>query len=118
MINGNRRSRRGPERVPDPRQHCISVRLNDAELSQLDARRGELARGEWLRCSGLDRLPPVVPQPNIERWQVLANAANNLNQVARKLNSLVTIDEADQAELEFMRNALSEFRTALLGIRN
>jgi hypothetical protein len=120
MINENRRSRRGPDRVPDPRQYCVSVRLNNAELSQLDARRGELARGEWIRAAGLDRLQPVVvvPEPNKQKWLELANAGNNLNQVARQLNRSGLLSEDDAAELDSIRNTLIEFRAALLGVQS
>jgi hypothetical protein len=118
MKNEDRRKRRGRSPVPDPRTHCISVRLNDAELALLNCKRGDLDKGEWLRCAALDKLPSIIPEPNQEKWLELANAANNLNQVARKLNALVSIDEVDQVELEFIRNTLVEFRAALLGVRN
>jgi hypothetical protein len=117
MINEERRKRRGRNHVPDPRTYCISVRLNNSELRLLNSKKGDYAAGEWLRCSGLDRLPPVVPQPNIDKWQALANAGNNLNQIARQLNRSGLLSEDDAAELDEIRNALIEFRAALLGVK-
>jgi hypothetical protein len=73
--------------------------------------------GEFLRCSGLDRLIPVVPEPNTEKWKALSNAGNNLNQVTRQLNRSGLLSESDAAELESIRNTLIEFRAALLGIQ-
>jgi hypothetical protein len=116
-INIDRRKRRGRNHVPDPRTHCVSVRLNTQELLLLNNRRGALDKGEFLRCSGLDRLPASVPEPNIDRWRVLANAGNNLNQVARQLNRSGLLSEDDAAELDEIRNALIEFRAALLGVQ-
>ncbi|MGZ8183459.1 MAG: plasmid mobilization relaxosome protein MobC [Methylobacter sp.] len=74
-------------------------------------------KGEFLRCSGLDRLAPVVPEPNKQKWLELSNAANNLNQVVRHLNRSGLLSEDDAAELDAIRNTLIEFRAALLGIQ-
>jgi hypothetical protein len=48
-----RRRRHGPEPLPrgERRTHTISVRLNPMELALLDAKRGRLARGEWMRAA-------------------------------------------------------------------
>jgi hypothetical protein len=117
MINEERRKRRGRNRVPDPRKHCVSVRLNTSELALLNSKRGDMDKGEWLRASGLDRLPLSVPEPNKQKWLELANAANNLNQVVRQLNRSGLLCEGDAAELESIRNTLVEFRAALLGVQ-
>lgn len=53
------------------RSHCVSVRLNDAELTLLNERRGRHRKGEWLRLSLLNKLPAVVPAINIEAWKPL-----------------------------------------------
>lgn len=112
-INHGRKKRQGgPGRVPvsNPRHHCVSVRLNDEELAQLDRQRGAMARGEWLRCAALDKLPPVVPEPNQQKWAELARHGANLNQIARHLNAG---GGADAAEI---RVALDDYRVALLGV--
>lgn len=116
MKNEDRRKRRGRSPVPDPRTHCISVRLNDAELALLNCKRGDLDKGEWLRCAALDKLPSIIPEPNQEKWLELANSGNNLNQVAKKLNQSGLLCEDDAVELESIRNTLIEFRAALMGI--
>lgn len=113
-MNETRAKRRGRTPVPDPRTHCVSVRLNGDELNQLDNYRGKMARGEWLRCAGLDRLPAIIPEPNIEKWQELARAASNLNQIAKILNGYRGI--TDQ-QFEPVRKALVEFRDSLLRMK-
>ena len=71
----------------EKRGHCVSVRLNDAELARLDADRGHYHRGEWLRRAWSRALPPAPPpELNREAWASLARAAANLNQIARALN--------------------------------
>lgn len=111
MANEDRKKRHGPERVDDPRNHCVSTRLNLSELDQLDRQRGQMARGEYLRAAALDVLPPAIPAINQEAWVHLSRAAGNLNQLARALNqnSDVSHDEIIQA--------LKEFRAALVGAK-
>ncbi len=114
-INENRAKRRGRTALDDPRTHCVSVRLNDEELAILNAKRGAMKQGEWLRCAALDKLPPIVPEPNVEKWQALARASANLNQIAKSLKSLSGISEEKFADT---RRVLSEFRASLLGVDN
>ena len=110
-INENRAKRRGRNALADPRTHCVSVRLNDEELAILNAKRGDMKQGEWLRCAALDKLPPVVPEPNVTKWAELGRAAANLNQIAKKLNS-----SSDELEVSQIRQALTSFRASLLGV--
>ncbi|HBW3471050.1 hypothetical protein JVW48_16700 [Klebsiella pneumoniae] len=42
------------------RTHCVSVRLNNAELSKLNALRGDYAKGEWLRMSSLQKPTKIL----------------------------------------------------------
>lgn len=53
------------------RSHCVSVRLNDEELTLLNEKRGRHRKGEWLRLSLLNKLPAVVPAINFEAWKTL-----------------------------------------------
>ena len=39
------------------RSHCVSVRLNNEELTLLNEKRGRHRKGEWLRLSLLNKLP-------------------------------------------------------------
>lgn len=114
MPAADRRARRGGGKSLPPEQlrtHCVSVRLSPAELEQLDARRGSMQRGEWLRVAALDVLPPVIPELNREAWIELARSAANLNQVAFRLNS------GEMPELDQVRAELIAFRAALLKAR-
>jgi len=103
--------RHGPERLsPDlKRAHCISVRMNVAELADLDNKRGRIPRGEWLRLASEDKLPPSIPPLNRQAWIELSRSASNLNQVSRKLNS------GDEVEVSELRQVLADFRMKLLG---
>lgn len=68
----SRERRRGKQNEPiEKRDHCVSVRLNKTELEILDAKRGRFQRGEWLRVAFLDKLPPTVPDINIELYTKL-----------------------------------------------
>jgi hypothetical protein len=112
-MTDQRRRRTGPDPLPaaERRGHCVSVRLNAAELQQLDAVRGPFQRGEWLRMAALDRLPPTVPEINREAWTDLARAAGNLNQITRHLN------EGGTADTEAIRAELAAFRAMLIGVQ-
>lgn len=109
----DRTARRGPAPLPatEKREHCVSVRLNPAELASLDTRRGSFQRGEWLRMAAMDKLPPTVPALNSEAWVELARAAGNLNQIARALNS------GEKIEKGGLRDQLNQFRAALIGAK-
>lgn len=112
-MSDERRSRRGPVLL-DPsakREHCVSVRLNVAELTTLDERRGPFQRGEWLRMAALDKLPPTVPALNAQAWAELARASANLNQLAKAVNASGKIERGG------LRDQLNEFRAALLGAK-
>lgn len=89
MPDGEQKKRRhGPKPKPasEQRRHPVSCRLTDAELARLDARRGKVSRGEWLRVSGLGKPPRIVPEINKVAWSDLARAAGNLNQISRAIN--------------------------------
>ena len=112
-----RQGKHGRTAVEDPRTHCVSVRLNDEELKLLNTKRGNMKKGEWLRCAALDKLPPIIPEPNIKKWQELAKLANNINQIAHKLN---TNNSAliQELQLNQIRQEITQLRAALLGVSN
>ena len=87
-VDMGRRSRRGPVSLPADvlRQHCVSVRLNAAELTLLDENRGRWQRGEWMRMAGIGKLPPSIPEINLKVWASLAQVASNLNQYQVAIN--------------------------------
>ena len=114
----DRKSQRGPIRAPlsQKRLHCVSMRLTLDELSLLDSKRGELQRGEWLRCALLDRLPPIIPELNKQAWLQLSRAASNLNQVAAHMNAFQPAARFEIVQnIDEIRKILAGFRNALLG---
>jgi hypothetical protein len=106
----DRKSKRGPKPI-DPiakRSHCVSTRLNTAELHALDAQRGEFQRGEWMRMAALDKLPPSIPEVNRLSYIELGRIGANLNQVARRLNTSKVI------EIIEVKSLLDDLRLSLL----
>jgi len=116
MLEGKRR-RHGPAPLDaaEKRGHCVSVRLNAAELEWLDEQRSavQMQRGEYLRAAALHRLPPQ-PAPALNRaaWLELSRAAGNLNQLAHHLNSIGGAESADAPQI---MAELARFRAALIG---
>jgi len=107
------RKRRGPKPKPagEKRGASVTGRLTPAELAQLDAGRGALPRGEWLRTLALARrLPRGIPEINLEAYGALARAASNLNQLSRRANA------ANRLEIAALAATLATFRAALLGV--
>lgn len=92
------------------RTHTVSVRLNQAELAQLDSFCSErkLQRGKYLRLAFMEKLPPSIPSINQQTWLELSNAASNLNQVARYLN------HGRPISIGVSLDALARFRVSLL----
>jgi len=112
-INIDRKKRRGRNALDDPRTHCISVRVNDAELELIESKLDGMAKGEWLRCAALDTFRPIIPEINKQQWIDLAKLAGNVNQIARALNRN-GIQNDDQ--LNNVRSALTELRNRLVGL--
>ena len=83
-----KKRRHGPKPKPaaEQRRHSVSCRLTNAELVHLDARRGQVSRGEWMRLAALDKPPRTVPEINKVAWADLARVAGNLNQITRAIN--------------------------------
>lgn len=108
------KNRRGPKKLPDDlkRDHCVSVRLNDAELSSLDEQRGHVQRGEFLRSVWSGNAPVQIPELNRTAWTELSRAASNLNQIAKLLNMRVDVEPAQIAA------ELAAFRMALIGVQS
>lgn len=115
VVDVPRKRRRGrkPLAKIDKREHCISVRVNASEQVQIEAKRGQVSAGEYLRLAGLNALPPAPPSPlNREAWVELSRAASNLNQIAKTLNSgEVSVETAHALD------ALRAFRFALIGAK-
>jgi hypothetical protein len=84
-----RRARRGPNRLPEGerRDHVVAVRLNVAELDNLDRQRGSSKRGEFLRMAWVAlQADGRVHQLDSSAYSALSNSARNLNSIAHYLN--------------------------------
>lgn len=93
------------------RVHCVSVRMSDRELQDLDRRRGRVRRGTFLRNVFLGKKEPrQIPEVNRARYAETARWAANLNQLVRMMNAG---GEVDMAELQ---RVLAGFRLSLLGL--
>jgi hypothetical protein len=90
------------------------VRLNPAELAQFDAKRGRLARGEWLHAALLNRWPPAAPNPiAVAQWR--ASAATSTRSAAA-INSAWLLG-ASLPSVADMRDVLLALRSPLLAAR-
>jgi hypothetical protein len=75
--SGVKRGRK-PKAVADKRQHHVACRLTDDELALVDARRGGMSRGAWLRTAALQRPPAVIPEINRRSWTIIGNIAKGV----------------------------------------
>ncbi|HBR1921073.1 TPA: hypothetical protein L9M52_005028 [Klebsiella pneumoniae] len=96
------------------RSHCISVRLNDKELTLLNEKRGRHRKGEWLRLSLLNKLPAVVPAINFEAWKTLGEISQKLNKLVAHLDSKSYESSLTQTELFAVKRQVSELRLHLI----
>lgn len=118
-IERSTRSRRGSfgeTKLPANliRSYCISIRLNEDELSLLDGKRGELNRAEWLRMASLHKLPPVIPSVNIEAWKALGEISQKLNKLVTHLENKSKGSPLTQTELFAVKRQISELRINLV----
>ncbi|HGM7082157.1 TPA: hypothetical protein ACXM6M_002887 [Serratia marcescens] len=96
------------------RSHCISVRLNDVELSYVDGLREDLYRAVWIRMSALNRLPHKIPKINLTVWKDLAKASQNLHNLVQHLNTKSHDSPFTITEIYTVQKRIKALRDALL----
>lgn len=95
------------------RTHCVSVRVSQSELEELDRRRGSVRRGTFLRNIFLGKREPAqIPEVNRKVYIETSRWASNLNQIARQLNTTESVD------VEEVRRILAGFRRSLIGLKD
>ena len=96
------------------RTHCVSVRLNNAELQHLNTKRGSTSKGEWLRMALLQKLQTIVPPVNIDTWKTLGEINQKLNRIALHIDSKSKDSQLTHTELFAVKRQLKELRHSLL----
>ncbi|MEQ9854813.1 MULTISPECIES: hypothetical protein [Pectobacterium] len=96
------------------RSHCVSVRLNNEELSLLNQRRGHHRKGEWLRMTFQHNLPSVIPPINLEAWKILGEILQKLNRLTAHLDSKSNDSSLSQTELFAVKRQIAELRQQLI----
>lgn len=96
------------------RYHCVSVRLNNFELSKLNTLRGNRAKGEWLRMASLQKLPTIVPTVNIDTWKTLGEINQKLNRIGLHIDSKSEDSKLTHTELFAVKRLIKELRQNLL----
>ncbi|MCE0782882.1 plasmid mobilization relaxosome protein MobC [Pseudomonas sp. NMI542_15] len=90
------KKRRGPAPRPaeQQRNHRISIFLTPAEYQLVVDKAGDYPLPDFVRNCAIDgkyapKIPvsPVIPKLNFEAWKKLSRVANNINQIARRLNA-------------------------------
>lgn len=113
------RHKRGPKplALADKRVYAVSVRLNSAELADLDAARAlvRMQRGEYLRQAWAGKLPPTIPAINREAWSSLARVSGNLNQHQQAINAGLATDYPLEL-IQSLADQVKKLRTELLGL--
>ncbi len=108
-----RERQQGPNKIDESayRNHCVSVRLNDAELAILEGKRGKYARGEWLRMSCLDKLPPVLQVRDVELYNSLNKTLGAIGAIVKTDRNLTPEQEQNLTEL---KNLIYDFQGSIL----
>lgn len=96
------------------RCHCVSVRLNNEELSLLNERRGSHRKGEWLRMAFLHNLPSVIPPVNLKAWKTLGEISQKLNRLVAHLDSKSNDSSLSQTELFAVKRQIAGLRQHLI----
>ncbi|END6677379.1 hypothetical protein ABMQ27_003556 [Escherichia coli] len=95
------------------RSHCVSVRLNDEELTLLNERRCRHPKGEWLRMAFLHNLF-VIPSINLEAWKSLSEISQKLNKLVAHLDNKSQGSSLTHTELFAVKRQISELRLHLI----
>lgn len=103
-----------PPPAENLRIHCVSVRLNNAELNTLDHERQQYAKGEWLRMCLLMTQPPVVLEINRAAWKMFGEINQRLSEIVSHLNAKQSCNPLTKTELFAVKRQISELRSRLL----
>jgi len=102
------------------RNKTIQFRVNKEELDYLNEimassglEKGHFIRRELLRVKP-KRQPSKIPEINRETVRLINNIANNVNQIAKRMNSSLP----GVLEINLATNAITEARKALMGIKD
>lgn len=102
------------------RNKTIQFRVNKEELDYLNElfSSSGLAKGHFIRRELLrvkpKRQPSKIPEVNREAVRVINNIANNINQIAKRMNSSLP----GVLEINIATNAIVEARKALMGVKD
>lgn len=103
-----------PHLAENLRIHCVSVRLNKAELNTLDHERQLYAKGEWLRMCFMKNQPVVVPEINRNAWKMLGEINHRLNEILNHLNAKQSCSSLTKTELFAVKRQISDLRCRLI----
>lgn len=92
------------------RTRSVNVRLNDEEMSILDAARGKIRRAEALRIGFFTKLPAPIPEINSEVRAELGKLLGNVTTLATAMRG------GDFVELEKIKAEIVAVRSILAGI--
>lgn len=96
------------------RIHCISVRLNNSELNQLDHEHKSHAKCEWLRMCFIKHQPDAVSEVNRVEWTMFGELNQSLNEIMNHLNAKQSCDPLTKTELFAVKPQISELRSRFL----
>lgn len=96
------------------RIHCVSVRLNSAELNTLDHERKQYAKGEWLRMCFMKNQPVVVPEINRATWKMFGEINHRLNEIVNHLNAKQSCSPLTKTELFAVKRQITDLRSRLI----
>ncbi len=89
------------------RLHMCTVRLTDQEMARVQERMnsvGIVSRSAFLRKMAMDGYIAVLNIPELkEMISLLRYSSNNLNQIARKANTVRTVYEEDLKQITVMQ---------------
>ena len=94
--------------------YCVSVRLNENELSILEEKRGFYKKGEWLRMASLNKLPLVLPEINKSAWVELGRLSQDLNRLLTYLDGKSPDSDPTMTEMHVIKRQVQTLRTLLL----
>lgn len=105
----------------DKARNQLTVYLTDTQLADLAAKaaKQQMSTSQWLIKAAVRKLPRTVPEINNKAYRGLAGASNNLNQIARQLNSNGRPDIAEMhAAINALTALLNETRMELIGAQS
>ena len=99
------------------RTNIVYSRMDDAELAELDRKRGKLTRGAFVRKAIQGKAIAQIPAINQELYASISKGLSNLNQLTRAINGKISAGKDITPFIDTIKAVLKLTQADLIGAK-